>query len=30
MAAYGYTYSYMNHLGAQEVCKTFSQCIHTQ
>ena len=30
MAVYGYIYPYVQHLGTQEVCKTLSQCIHTQ
>ena len=28
MAIYGYIYLYMQHLNAQEVCETPSQCIH--
>ena len=29
MAVYGHIYSYMHHFGAQEVCKTSLQHIHT-
>ena len=30
MVVYGHMYTYILHLGAKKVCKTFSQCIHTQ
>ena len=30
IAAYDDGYSYMQYSGAQEMCKTSSQCIHTQ
>ena len=30
IAVYGHIYTYMQHLGALEVDKTSSQCIHTQ
>ena len=30
MAEYGHIYPYMHSFSTQGVCKTYSQCIHTQ